>query len=403
MELVYKNEKKLFFIALVISSIIWLALLAVSFGTLLIFLLIFYILGLFAHSQFISYVKGTGVKITQDQFPDLYKKLINACNTIEQETVPEAYLLRTDFFNALATRFLGRNYIVLFTDVVDALEDKPGAVDFYIGHELGHINRKHLLWGWFLAPAKFLPLLGSALCRAEEYTCDRYGVACCDIEEDITAAIATIAAGDTRWKTLNTKAYTQQVKETSGFWMSFNELTSDYPWLVKRLVNALAMKQGKAIKLPSRNKFAWLLAMFIPRFGLGAGGFTSLIMIVALIGILAAIAIPAYQDYTLRVQYTGYVYEAESFKPEVENYATIYQNWPVSMKDLGRETDKIIGPENKYNIGIYENGIIGVYVGNTTEGEEKFIIIQPYVEEGAVKWDCYGQNIPTKYLPLSCK
>ncbi|MGH8746356.1 MAG: M48 family metalloprotease, partial [Burkholderiales bacterium] len=45
----------------------------------------------------------------------------------------------------------GAHYIVLLSDVVDALESERGAIDFYIGHELGHIRRKHLLWGPVLA------------------------------------------------------------------------------------------------------------------------------------------------------------------------------------------------------------------------------------------------------------
>ncbi len=37
-----------------------------------------------------------------------------------------------------------------------------------------------------------LPIVGPALRRAEEYTCDRYGVACCQSEADIKAAICLV-------------------------------------------------------------------------------------------------------------------------------------------------------------------------------------------------------------------
>ncbi len=46
---------------------------------------------------------------------------------------------------------------------------------------------------------------------------------------------------------------------------------------------------------------AWVFAAMTPRFGLAGGG-ASMIVMIAIIGILAAIAIPAYQDYTLRTQ-----------------------------------------------------------------------------------------------------
>ncbi|MCG8611969.1 MAG: M48 family metallopeptidase [Pseudomonadales bacterium] len=217
MNLVYKNEKKLFLIAAILSGIFWFALIVGTFGIALLYLLLGYLFFLFAHSAFITHLKGTGVKITEKQYPDLHARLVRSCEKVGVTDVPEAYLLRTDFFNALATRFLGRHFVVLFTDVVDALEDQQGAIDFYIGHELGHIHRKHLSWGTFLFPASILPLLGAALRRAEEYTCDRYGVACCESEDDIKAALSAIAAGDTRWKSINIDSYVEQVALTNGF------------------------------------------------------------------------------------------------------------------------------------------------------------------------------------------
>jgi Zn-dependent protease with chaperone function len=220
MNLVYGKEKVLFGIAALIALVLWLALIGVTFGVALIYVLMIFIFYLFAQSGFISYLKGNGVKVTADQFPDLHARLKKCCQQVGVEKIPDMYLLRTDFFNALAARFLGRNFIVLFTDVVDALNDRPDAVDFYIGHELGHIHRKHLLWGPFLFPALVLPLLGAAYRRAEEYTCDRYGAACCETEEDVIFALAAITAGDTRWKQLNAESYVNQVKDTSGFWMA---------------------------------------------------------------------------------------------------------------------------------------------------------------------------------------
>ena len=304
MKLVYKNEKPLYIIAAVISALFWVALTISTFGTLLLYLLLMYIVFLFAHSAFISHLKGSGVKISAQQYPDLHEKLIQDCEKVGLTEVPDAYLLRTDFFNALATKFLGRHFVVLFTDVVDALEDHPGALDFYIGHELGHIHRKHISQSSFIMPAMFLPVLGSSLRRAQEYTCDRYGVACCQSSDDIQAAIAAIAAGDTRWKSMNIDAYLEQIKETNGFWMSFNELISDYPWLTKRMASSIALSKGEEIKHPRRHPLAWFLSLFIPRFGMGAGA-GSFIIIIAMVGVLAAVALPAYQSYKQKAEMYG--------------------------------------------------------------------------------------------------
>ncbi|OYV52063.1 MAG: hypothetical protein B7X10_00285 [Burkholderiales bacterium 21-58-4] len=74
-----------------------------------------------------------------------------------------------------------------------------------------------------------------------------------------------LAAGATRYKTLNAEAYHAQVKSTSGFWMSFHELTAGYPWLVKR---SLRVSPNFTGDVPRRNFFAYLFALFVPRLNI---------------------------------------------------------------------------------------------------------------------------------------
>lgn len=158
MDLVYPNERRLFMVALVIAIIFWALLIIGTVGIALVYIALFLLFMLFAQSGLISYIRGNGVRITKDQYPDLHERLIECCKTLDVKTVPEFYLLRTDFFNAIATRFLRKHFVVLFSDVVDALEKRPGAINFYIGHELGHIHRNHLFWDRILAPALLLPV-----------------------------------------------------------------------------------------------------------------------------------------------------------------------------------------------------------------------------------------------------
>jgi Zn-dependent protease with chaperone function/type II secretory pathway pseudopilin PulG len=291
-DLVYPNERSLFAIGLAISAGFWLMLLIGTMGLALGYALVGFVFYLFAQSGLIAYIRGNAVRITPQQYPDLHQKLSACCQRLGIAEVPETFLLNANgVFNAFATRFLGRNFLVLYSDIVDALESRPGALSFYLGHELGHVHRGHLAWRPVLLPASFLPLLGPGYSRACETTCDNYGAACCDNTDDAVRGLSALAAGGRRWQDLNLGEYLQQARETSSFWMSFHELVADYPWLVKRVARVVA-RGGGAAEVPGRNPFAYVFALFVPRSMAGAG-IASMLIMVAIIGIIAAIAIPS--------------------------------------------------------------------------------------------------------------
>jgi Zn-dependent protease with chaperone function/type II secretory pathway pseudopilin PulG len=294
--LVYPNEPPLFGIVATISILAWLVLVVGTLGVALVWALLAFVIYLFAQSALVTHLKGTAIRITPRQFPDLHARLLACCERLGMARVPDCYLLNGQGgFNAFAARFLGRNFVVLFSDVVDALEDRPGAVDFYIGHELAHIQRGHLSWAPVLMPGNLLPLLGAAYHRACESSCDRYGAACCKETQDAIAGITALAAGHKRWKGLSVEEYVAQGQESRGFWMSFHELLSDSPWLVKRVARVIAFQEGRVLVPPARNPLAYLFALFVPRMVVGGGaGIVSLLAAVAIIGVVAAIAIPTF-------------------------------------------------------------------------------------------------------------
>ncbi|QNA87573.1 M48 family metalloprotease [Massilia sp. Dwa41.01b] len=306
MDLVYKNEKTLFGIMLVLSIFVWAGMIFGAGGVVLVYGLMFFLFYCFAQSALISYIKGTGVRITHEQFPDLHQQIGACCAKLGLERVPEAYVLQMGgSLNAFATRFLGRDFLVLYSDVIDNLHDNPDALNFYIGHEIGHIKRRHLSWATVLLPASFLPLVGAAYSRAREYTCDRH-LAACEHPLNAEFGIAALAAGGKRWRTMNKGAYIDQARETEGFWMSFHELVGDYPWLVKRMAAVRALAAGQEVRQPRRHVLATIMALFVPRTGATGGG--GAIMTVAIVGILAAVAIPAYEKYTQKAARHGWTW-----------------------------------------------------------------------------------------------
>jgi Zn-dependent protease with chaperone function/type II secretory pathway pseudopilin PulG len=401
--LVYPRERKLGTITLVIGLLFWALMVLGTLGLGLIYLLFFFVIYLFAQSALISYVKGNGVALSAAQFPDLHQRFEACCDKLGLVETPEAYVLMGDgMFNAFATRFLGRHYVLLLSNVVDALEDHPDGVNFYIGHELGHIRMKHFtghFWRW---PALWIPLLGAAYARAQESTCDRHGAACSTSPQHAAHALAAIAAGERRWRTINLAAFGEQVQSSSGFWMSYHELTSGYPWTTKRVLRVLSPDAS----MPSRHKLAYLLAAFVPYAG-RLGGAAGPLILVAIIGILAAVGLPAYQDYTQRARAAthdlavrsevtaAYEHAAAARNALAAHYAKT-QTVPDSLKEVAINPEQADGSTLELNPDNMELTVI------TPRGE---LLLTPQDEgNGKISWTCrHSKELRNSQVPIACR
>jgi len=252
---------------------------------------------LFARSAFIAHLQGNGVELSEAQLPELFQQFLHCCERLAVGRRPQAYVLNGNgVLNAFATWFLGHRYVVLLSSVVDAMEGNPNGVRFYMGHELAHIIRHDNAILWALRwPALRLPLLGAGFSRARETTCDLHGLACSESREGAARSLLALAAGARRWRDGSLEALGDQLQAASGFWMSFHELNASYPWNAKRVLRVLHEQPD----IPSRHPLAYVLALFVPYAGkLGSG--LGVLIYVYVIGVVAAIAIPAYQDYTVR-------------------------------------------------------------------------------------------------------
>ena len=401
MELVYKNEKALFGIMLAVSLVVWAGLLAATMGMALVYVLLFFITYCFAQSALVSWLKGTGVRITAEQFPDLRERIDACCRRLGLEQAPEAYLLQMGgSLNAFATRFLGNNFIVLYSDVVDALEDRPDAINFYIGHEIGHLKCQHLRWSALLAPASIVPLLGAAYARAREYTCDRHGFHACDDLDSAQAGLSALAAGGKRWRQLSTAGYAAQAQQSSGFWMSFHELVGDYPWLVKRMAVVRGLAGGNEVEQPGRHGLAYLLALFVPRLGVGGAG--SLLAVLALVGVLAAVAVPAYQDYTTRARMTQVVGVGKEATAAVERYFYAHGSAPATLEQAGYAMADPNHVVQNITVDV-ANGAVHVFPADLNY-RGKAIAFTPSLDENKrVAWRCGSDGIPARLLPPDCR
>lgn len=390
--LVYPHERTLGTITLVIGLLIWLGLIVGTFGVALIGLALGFVLYLFAQSALIAHLKGNGVELSATQFPDLHAQFTACCDRLQMQTRPQAYILNGNGgLNAFATRFLGAQFVVLLSDVVDAMDKHADGVRFYIGHELGHLRMKHLTGHFFRWPALWLPLLGAAYSRARESTCDRHGLACSGSPEGAARALAALSAGAERWQQLDVTDYLRQAKDSSGFWMSFHELIAGYPWLTKRAARVM----DTAAPMPRRNGFAYLLAAFIPYAGRLGGGF-GLLILVYIVGVLAAIAIPAYQDYTVKAKLNAAVVGSQGAREALGNYYRSNQKVPESLDIAGIHSPLADGTR----LSLDPKQMV-LTVG-TRQGE---LIFTPTADaQGRIVWNCKnGEGLKPTQLPPSCR
>jgi Zn-dependent protease with chaperone function/type II secretory pathway pseudopilin PulG len=400
MELVYKNEKRLFGLMLGLSVLVWVLVLIGTAGMVLVYALLAFLFYCFAQSALISYIKGNGVRITEEQFPDLKQQIHDCCRKLDVIDEPQAYLLQMGgMLNAFATRFLGRDFLVLYSEVVDGLADNPDALNFYIGHELGHLKRKHLSWATVLMPASVLPLVGPAYSRAREYTCDRHGLAACENPVNAEHGLAVLAAGGKRARSMNTQAYIDQSSQTEGFWMSFHELVGDYPWLVKRMAAVRALAAGREPSQPSRNTLAGVLALFVPRLGVAGGG---ALVSVAMIGILAALAIPAYQGYTQKAKTMAAYGVGHDATTKVSAYYAAKEAVPSTLEEAGvRLANDSAVNEVQFDPDTAQLRVVTSIVSAQGAGT---LVFSPSLDGNKhVVWRCSAENLAQTALPESCR
>ena len=393
-ELVYPGEKTLGTLTLILGIILWIVLIAGTFGVALIFLVFGFLAYLFAHSALIAHIKGNGVELSERQFPDLFAQYSHCCERLQLNPRPRAFVMNGNgALNAFATKFLGATYVVLLSSVVDAMADNPDGVRFYIGHELGHLRMKHISGHLLRWPVLWLPIVGAAYSRAKESTCDRHGAACSSAPVNGARALAALSAGAGRWKGLDVDAYMRQAQQSPGFWMSFHEIIAGYPWVAKRFARVMQPNT----QLPSRNGLAYLPAIFVPFAGRLGGGFGFLIL-VYIVGVLAAIAIPAYQNYTTRAKLQIIATETLPVRAALAGAYQTSRKIPQTLEEAGVASPVLA---DGTHLSLNPKGML--LTAETSLGQQ-LVFVPESASDGQITWTCTaGQKLKPEMLPPSCR
>ncbi|HGG7621333.1 TPA: pilin [Neisseria meningitidis] len=156
-------------------------------------------------------------------------------------------------------------------------------------------------------------------------------------------------------------------------------------------------------------------------------GFTliELMIVIAIVGILAAVALPAYQDYTARAQVSEAILLAEGQKSAVTEYYLNHGEWPGNNSSAGVATSSEIKGKYVEKVEVAK-GVITAEMKSSGVNKEikgKKLSLWAKRQNGSVKWFC-GQpvtrnanntandevtaangtdKIDTKHLPSTCR
>ncbi|MGB9937411.1 MAG: M48 family metallopeptidase [Methanobacterium sp.] len=202
---------------------------------------------------------GSCIKVHENNFPDVYQLLEEACATIDLKRIPDLYIYWDYKVNGFTTGS-ENPLIVLHSGAIDLLSSEE--LLYILGHECGHIKSGHMLYHEM---AQVIPILGDVIgsatlgigalvsigleaalfhwYRMSELTADRAGLLACQDEEAVISALMKASGVPKKFfDKLNTEDFINQAKEFRGYdYDSLDKIAKaatimwqNHPWTVMR-------------------------------------------------------------------------------------------------------------------------------------------------------------------------
>lgn len=187
-----------------------------------------------AQGLFVGMIRGGSIRISKDQFPEIYKIVEEQARKLKMKELPEI-LITCGHFNAFVTRLSRKHILMIYSEVVEtSLKGNDNVLRYVIAHELSHIKQKHLAKRKYLFPSAIVPFLNLAYARGCEYTCDRVGYHFSP--QGAVEGILVMTAGKEIHSKFNIDLHIKNATENEGFWTWLSEKFLTHPHHYKRLI-----------------------------------------------------------------------------------------------------------------------------------------------------------------------
>lgn len=191
--------------------------------------------------------RSRAIKITENNFPEIYKNIDEYSYKLGFKKAPEAFLIQQNgVMNAFSAFIVRKQYIEIHSDLFEIAYREYNdleSINFIIAHELAHIKYKHATFSYnlFILFSTLIPIIGTTASRAREYSCDR-------LAQKVTGnsgvqAMFSLFAGKHLYKKIDVYDYIENSKDIRGFFVWCNNLMSTHPILPKR-IRALVKGKG---------------------------------------------------------------------------------------------------------------------------------------------------------------
>lgn len=184
-------------------------------------------------------VKAASLKITQNNFPEIYSLIHSYAYRLGMKRVPEAYIVQQNgMLNAFSSFIFGRQYILINTEIFEVAyrEHKDmNALAFIIAHEISHIYYGHATLHYNL-PILFssnIPFFGQIASRTREFSCDRLAQRLTNY--DGVRAIMMLIVDRHLYPMVDVQDYVNTTINERGFFLWLINLLSSHPTMPKRL------------------------------------------------------------------------------------------------------------------------------------------------------------------------